>query len=133
MAKIKVVHYINQFFAQIGGEEKADYPAEIRVGEVVGPGTAFMASFKDEAEIIATIICGDSYFNENLETAKAQILEMVKEQAPDVFIAGPAFNAGRYGVACGTIAAAVQEELGIPSLTGMYVENPGADMFKHAI
>ena len=48
---------------------------------------------------------------------------MVKELAPDVFIAGPAFNAGRYGVACGTIAAAVQEELGIPSLTGMYVEN----------
>ena len=34
MSKIKVVHYINQFFAQIGGEEKADYPAEIRVGEV---------------------------------------------------------------------------------------------------
>ena len=30
MAKIKVVHYINQFFAQIGGEEKADYPAELR-------------------------------------------------------------------------------------------------------
>ena len=27
MSKIKVVHYINQFFAQIGGEEKADYPA----------------------------------------------------------------------------------------------------------
>ena len=26
MAKLKVVHYINQFFAQIGGEEKADYP-----------------------------------------------------------------------------------------------------------
>ena len=24
MAKLKVVHYINQFFAQIGGEEKAD-------------------------------------------------------------------------------------------------------------
>ena len=58
---------------------------------------------------------------------------MVKEQAPDVFIAGPAFNAGRYGVACGTIAAAVQEELGIPSLTGMYVENPGADMFKNQV
>ena len=133
MAKIKVVHYINQFFAQIGGEEKADYPVELRVGEVVGPGMALTQNFKDEAEIIATIICGDSYFNENLEKAKAEILEMVKEQAPDVFIAGPAFNAGRYGVACGTIAAAVQEELGIPSLTGMYVENPGADMFKQDV
>ena len=133
MSKIKVVHYINQFFAQIGGEEKADYPAEIRVGEVVGPGLALTQNFKDEAEIIATVICGDSYFNENLEKAKSDILAMVKEQAPDVFIAGPAFNAGRYGVACGTIAAAVQEELGIPAVTGMYVENPGADMFKNDV
>ncbi len=133
MAKLKVVHYINQFFAQIGGEEKADYPVELRVGEVVGPGMALTQNFKDEAEIIATIVCGDSYFNENLEKAKAEILEMVKEQAPDIFIAGPAFNAGRYGVACGTIVAAVQEELGIPSLTGMYVENPGADMFKNQV
>lgn len=133
MAKLKVVHYINQFFAQIGGEEKADYPVELRVGEVVGPGMALTQNFKDDAEIIATIVCGDSYFNENLEKAKAEILEMVKEQAPDIFIAGPAFNAGRYGVACGTIAAAVQEELGIPSITGMYVENPGADMFKNQV
>ena len=133
MSKIRVVHYINQFFANIGGEEKADYPAELRVGEVVGPGLALAQKFGDEAEIVATIVCGDSYFNENLEKAKAEILEMVKEQAPDIFIAGPAFNAGRYGVACGTIAAAVQEELGIPSLTGMYVENPGADMFKNQV
>ena len=133
MAKIKVVHYINQFFAQIGGEEKADYPAELRVGEVVGPGMALMASFKDEAEIIATIVCGDSYFNENLDKAKADVLAMVKEQNPDIFVAGPAFNAGRYGVACATIAAAVQEELGIPAVTGMYVENPGADMFKDKV
>ena len=58
MANIKVVHYINQFFAQIGGEEKADYPVELRKGEVVGPGMALTQNFKGEAEIIATIICG---------------------------------------------------------------------------
>ena len=133
MAKIKVVHYINQFFANIGGEEKADYPAELRRGEFVGPGMALNQAFGDEAEIIGTVVCGDSYFNENIETTKAQILEWVKELAPDVFIAGPAFNAGRYGVACGTMAAAVQEELGIPAVTGMYEENPGADMFKSKV
>ena len=127
---IRIVHYINQFFAQIGGEEKASYEAELRVGEVVGPGLALQAGFKGEAEIVATIVCGDSYFNENLDKAKADILEMVKSQKPDLFIAGPAFNAGRYGVACGTICAEVQEKLGIPAITGMYVENPGADMFK---
>ena len=133
MSKLRVVHYINQFFAQIGGEEKADYPAELRVGEVVGPGLALAQGFGEEAEIVATIICGDSYFNENLEKAKADILEMVKAQNADVFVAGPAFNAGRYGVACGTIADAVQEELGVPAVTAMYKENPGADMFKQKV
>ena len=133
MAKIKVVHYINQFFAGIGGEEKADTPAELHKGEVIGPGTAFAAGFGDEAEIVATIVCGDSYFNENIDKAKAEILGWVKDLAPDLFIAGPAFNAGRYGVACGTIASAVAEELGIKAMTGMYVENPGADMYKDKV
>lgn len=132
MEKIRVVHYINQFFAGIGGEEKADYKPEVREG-VVGPGMALNAGFKGEAEIVATIICGDSYFNENLEEAKKEIIEMVKKYNPDLFIAGPAFNAGRYGVACGTITDAVQSELGIPVLTGMYEENPGADMFKKSV
>lgn len=133
MSKIRVVHYINQFFANIGGEEKADYPAELRVGEKIGPGLALTQQFGEEAEIVATIVCGDSYFNENLEKAKAEILEMVKGQNPDIFIAGPAFNAGRYGVACGTVCDMIQEELGIPAVTGMYVENPGADMFKNKV
>ena len=92
---LRLVHYINQFFAQIGGEEKADIPAELREG-IVGPGSAFQAAFKGEAEIVATIICGDSYFGENESKAKAEIIEMVKGQKPDLFIAGPAFNAGRW-------------------------------------
>lgn len=129
MSKIRIVHYINQFFAGIGGEEKADHKPEVREG-VVGPGMEFNKQFGDEAEIVATIICGDSYFNENLDEAKAEVMEMIKKYNPDLFIAGPAFNAGRYGVACGTITDAVQKELNIPVLTGMYEENPGADMFK---
>ncbi len=132
MGKIRVVHYINQFFAGIGGEEKADHRPEVRE-EVLGPGLALQAGFKGEAEIVATIICGDSYFGENLEEAKKEVLEMVKKYNPDLFIAGPAFNAGRYGVAAGTITEAVQNELGIPALTGMYIENPGADMFKKSV
>ncbi len=132
MGKIKVVHYINQFFAGIGGEEMADHKPEVREG-AVGPGLALNAGFKGEAEIVATVICGDSYFGENLEQAEKEVLELVKQYDADLFIAGPAFNAGRYGVAAGTITEAVQNELGIPSLTGMYIENPGADMFKKAV
>ena len=126
---IRVVHYINQFYGGIGGEEKADVKPEIREG-VVGPGMALKAALGNEADIIATVICGDSYFNENMEEASAAILEMVKKYNPDLFIAGPAFNAGRYGVACGSICKAVKEKLNIPVVTGMYIENPGVDMFK---
>ena len=129
MGEIRVVHYINQFFAGIGGEEKADIKPEVRDG-IVGPGQAISDAFKGEAKIVATVICGDSYFNENEEAARAEILGMVKQHKPDLFIAGPAFNAGRYGVACGAICKAVKEELKIPVITAMYKENPGADLYK---
>ncbi len=129
MSKFKIVHYINQFFAGIGGEEKADIKPELRDG-VVGPGMALQGAMGEGVEIVATIICGDSYFNENVEEAQAEILAMVKKHNPDLFIAGPAFNAGRYGTACGTIAKAVQEDLGIKAVTAMYIENPGVDMYR---
>lgn len=129
MKKFRVVHYINQFFAQIGGEDMAHVPPEKREG-VVGPGMAIQAALGDEAEIVATVICGDSYFGENMGQAEAEVLELIKAENPDIFIAGPAFNAGRYGVAAGTITSAVKRELGIPAVTGMYVENPGAEMYK---
>ena len=121
----RVVHYINQFFANIGGEEMAHIEPELREG-IVGPGMALNAAWKGEAEIVNTIVCGDSYFAEHEAEAKEKILGWVKEIKPDFFIAGPAFNAGRYGYACANICVAVQE-LGIPVLTGMYQENPGAD------
>ena len=123
----KVVHYINQFFANIGGEEMAHVAPELRDG-LVGPGLAFNTAWNGEAEIVKTVVCGDSYFAEHEKDAKEQILAWVKEAKPDFFLAGPAFNAGRYGYACATISKAVQDELGIPVLTGMYEENPGADL-----
>ena len=74
----RVVHYINQFYAGIGGEEKADHKPEIREA-VVGPGTALKAALGSEAEIVATVICGDSYFASNMEKASAEIIEMIKK------------------------------------------------------
>ncbi|TYP50888.1 glycine reductase [Thermosediminibacter litoriperuensis] len=129
MGKFRVVHYINQFFGQIGGEEKADIPPQDREG-ALGPGMAFNASFSGEAEIVGTVICGDSYFNEHQEEAITDILERIKKYNPDLVIAGPAFNAGRYGMACGSVCKAVREALNIPAVTGMFIENPGVEVYK---
>lgn len=129
MGKARVVHYINQFYAGIGGEEKAG--TEPHIFEGMPPiSQQLQKNLGEEVEIVATVVCGDSYFNENLETAKAQVLEFIKSANADILIAGPAFNAGRYGMACGTVATMVQEELGLKVVTAMYEENPGVDVFR---
>ncbi len=132
MSKIRVVHYINQFFAGIGGEEKADVKPSI--AESIPPVSKQLeGKLGEDFEIVATVICGDGYFNENIEGASEEVLDMIKSNNPELFIAGPAFNAGRYGVACGTITSVVKNRLNIPCVTGMYIENPGADMYKKEI
>lgn len=123
----KAIHYINQFFAGIGGEEKADYEPEIREG-IVGPSIALNSIL--DAEVTHTIICGDNFMGSNTEEAVEKILSFLEDKEFDIFIAGPAFQAGRYGVACGTICKAVKEKFDVLVLTSMNEENPGVEMFK---
>ena len=130
MAK-RIVHYLNQFYAGIGGEDQADVTPS-SYDKVMGPGMALKTALGADFEIVGTVVCGDNYVNSNSEAAIPEILGMIKAFEPDAVIAGPAFNAGRYGYACANVALAVKEELGIPVLTGMYTENPGAD-FKDKI
>ncbi len=125
----KVVHYINQFFAGIGGEDMAGHKPEARKG-FVGPGQALAAAFGPEAEVVGTVICGDTYFADNLEKAEKEVMDLIKTFSPDAVVTGPAFNAGRYGTACGSVCEAVRKNLGIPTVSGMYHENPGVDMFR---
>ncbi len=132
MAKIKFIHYINQFFGQIGGEDKADQAPLIKEG-VVGPGMALQKLLGEDAEIVATVICGDTFFAEHTEKAIEDIVEMIKNYEPQGLIAGPAFNAGRYGIACGAICHAVQERLKIPAITAMYPENPGVELYHKQV
>ena len=126
---LKVVHYLNQFFGGIGGEEKAEAGLQILEG-AKGPGNAFNKVLGEKGEIVATLISGDNYFAENIEKAAAEALELLAPYQPDLIIAGPAFNAGRYGIACGGICQAVSKQLKIPAVTGMYEENPGLDLYR---
>ncbi len=128
----KAIHYINQFFGQIGGEDKADFEPEIREG-AVGPGLLLNNLLSPEAEVSHTIICGDNFMGSNKEEAITRILNYLADKEFDVFIAGPAFMAGRYGVACGEICKAVKGRFNVPVITSMYVENPGVEMFRKEI
>jgi glycine reductase complex component B subunit gamma len=127
--KLKVVHYLNQFFGQQGGEEKADIPFLVK-SMPIGPGRALQNILGDQAEVVGTVICGDNYFAENIEKASQEGLKLIEPFSPDLFFAGPAFEAGRYGISCGAICKIVQERLHIPAITGMYDENPGVDLYR---
>ncbi len=126
----KAVVYINQFFGQIGGEEAADHPPEIQEG-AVGAAQALAAGF--EGRISHTVICGDNFMSSNQEEAVSRILEMLEDIDFDIFFAGPAFQAGRYGNACGAVGKAVKEEFEVPVISSMNEENPGVDIFKKDI
>lgn len=130
--KYRVVCFINQFFGQIGGENMAHVGFSV-FDKPIGPAGLINSEISDYGEVVATIVCGDNYFSENVEKASKEGLEYVRQYKPDIFFAGPAFNAGRYGISCGNMAKIVSKELGIPAITGMNIENPAADMFRKDI
>ncbi len=127
--KFKVLYYVNQFFGQVGGEDKADMEP-IYKKEAIGPAVGFNGLLGDEGEVVGTLICGDNYFNEHNEEALEYIMKVLKEEDPDIVVAGPAFNAGRYGMACAGVVNAAAKELGKKAVTGMYIENPAVDHAK---
>ncbi len=126
---IRVALYLNQFFGGVGGEDKADLAPRL-TEEIVGPAKAFRAALGDRGEVVATVICGDNYFAENIEGASKEVKELLAPYRPDLLFAGPVFNAGRYGIACGAVCKMAQTDLKIPAITGMYRENPGVDLYR---
>lgn len=129
---LRIVHYLNQFFGQEGGEEKGGMGPLLKQGPC-GPGVAFAKELADLGVIVGSVICGDNYMAEHTEQAVGELLPMIRSLQPDLLIAGPAFNAGRYGPACGAVCKAVQEELRIPAVTAMYPENPGVDLYRRDV
>ncbi len=119
---IRVLHYVNQFFAGRGGEAQAGAKVVLE-RRVVGPGRLLEQRLGADARIIATVVGGDAYVAEEPDAARAAFLGILEAEAPDLVIAGPAFESGRYGVACIRMCNAAAE-LGIPAVAGLHHANP---------
>jgi betaine reductase len=114
---VVVVHYLNQFFAGLGGEEAAG-SAPVRLEGAVGPGKGL------GLDVAATLACGDDFFGEEEDHALTELLRLLDEARPHVLVLGPSFGSGRYGYACGTLAREAARR-GIPAVCGMHPESPG--------
>lgn len=136
--KTRTIHYLNQFFGGLGGEDQADLAPRWFDGPK-GPGQ-LMQGMAPGIEIVGTIIAGDNYMAENLDDAVAEILALIEVKRavepgfqPDLLLAGPAFNGGRYGMACGAVCQAVRQQMGIPGVTAMYDENPAVEIYRRPV
>jgi glycine reductase len=125
---VRVVHYLNQFFAGFGGEDKAGTPPGVKPG-AVGPARKLQELLGHE--VVATVYCGDDVAAADGD-AIAAVLALVMVQRPDLLVIGPAFTSGRYGVACARLAAAAQAQ-GIKAIASMHPDNPGIDEAPGAI
>lgn len=130
MSVLRAVYYVNQFFAGIGGEEKADIGLHV-YDEKKGPAIGIEGLWNGEMTVVKVLACGDNFINhdDKYESILPEITRIIREVEPHVLIAGPAFNAGRYGVACAKLCDYVQKELKVPSVTAMYYENPAVEMY----
>ena len=110
------------------GRRQPHTPVRVQPG-ALGPGRLLEQALAHQGQIIATIMCGDGYFADHEEAVVEQVQAQWQTPKPDVFIAGPAFRAGRYGLACGRLCLEAERQH-IPAVTGMHVENPGSDLYR---
>ncbi|ATW27680.1 beta-aspartate methyltransferase [Candidatus Formimonas warabiya] len=124
----KALLYVNQFFGGVGGEHHTDFEPIIKKGPI-GPGLALKGALKG-AEITHTVICGDNFMASNQEEALKRIEGFLSGKEFNLFLAGPAFRAGRYGVNCGEMCKFMYEKYGVMGVTSMHEENPGVEMYR---
>jgi glycine reductase len=132
MGSVRVAHYLNQFFGGLGGEESADAAPELRPGPV-GPGALLQQLLGGEVRIVGTVVCGDNRMAEREAETLPAVVELLRGLNPGLVLAGPAFNAGRYGLACAAVCGAARRELGVPALTAMFAENPGREAIDRTV
>jgi len=134
----KVVHYLNQFFGGLGGEEAAGMEPKWFAGSR-GPGQ-LLGKPGSDLEVVGTVVAGDNYMAEDLPAGVDRVLGLIGQHAaegsaiaPELLIAGPAFNAGRYGMACAAVCRAFEERLHQPAVTALFPENPAVAEYRRYV
>lgn len=119
---MRIVHYVNQFYAGLGGEDAAGIGPRVLDG-TVGPGRLLTQLLGADHQVVATVVCGDDHAASNAAAAP-ELLEMARAAGAELLVAGPAFGSGRYGLACARLVAAAHVG-GLPAVASMHPDNPG--------
>lgn len=130
---VKILVILNHLQAGIGNDENASLPPTCKK-MVIGPGKMMEPYLKNlDAQIIATLYCGDIYYKENTDEVNKKFVAMAKKLLPDVVICGPAFHYENCGEMMAGLAESINSNSDIPAFAAMSIENPAMAKYKDKI
>lgn len=130
---IRIVQFLNQIQAGLGGDEQMDTKPQ-SVGGAVGTGMLLRAMLiRNGADIVGTVICGDHYFLENKSEAIRLVTEQIDRFHPDAVVCGPALSHKRFGECCGWLAESLTKEHHLPAFAAMAASSTGTPLFRDRV
>ncbi|MEG1481118.1 GrdB-related putative oxidoreductase [Clostridium sp.] len=130
---VKVLLVLNHVQAGMGSDENADLPPAGKKS-IIGPGKMMEPYLKQmDGEIIATLYCGDLYYQNNEDEVKKKFVAMTKKLNPDVVVCGPALHYPNFGEMAAGLAEEINIKSEIPAFAAMSAENTATDKYKDRV
>lgn len=120
---MKIVMIFDQGLAGAGGKSNPNQELAIAKG---GIGSALMLKphfDKVNANIVATLYCGNEFFLNHEKEVVIKMTKMVEKINPDMVVCGPCFNFEDYALMSAEIAKSIKENTDINVVTMMSIEN----------
>lgn len=128
----KIILVLNHVQAGMGSDENALLPPGGKKA-AIGPGQTLASMFvENDAEIVATLFCGDQYYLQHQNEVNKKFVGFAKKFGADAVLCGPAMQYPNFGEMCGKLAQCFKEQ-GIPAAAAMSVENPATEKYKATV
>ncbi len=128
----KIIIILNHVTAGMGSDEQAQLPPGGKKA-AMGPAETLVPYFKEkDAEIIATLYCGDQYYLEHPEEVNKKFVGFAKKFGADAVLCGPAMHYPNFGKMAGGLTKALTDN-GVPAAAAMSIENPAVEEFRESI
>ncbi len=120
---MKIVLIFDQGLAGAGGKSNPHVGLNAQRGGI-GSSLMLQPNFDAiQAEVVATLYCGNEFYKENKEEVVTKLAAMVKKLNPDFAVCGPCFNFPDYAEMAAKTAAVIIDKTNIKAVAMMSEEN----------
>ena len=107
---MRVLLFFDQTQAGAGGKERPDVELAVEKGGI-GSYHMFEGNLKEiQAQVLATMYCGNGYFFDHEEEVKRKVVGLVKKLKADMVICGPCFNYHDYAKMSAILAKEIEAQ-----------------------